>query len=83
MKLIIFELSLNMTSNRVDQITCQMLFFKHYFSFIFLVSILIFSSCKNIKNEYNDYNKEIVNISESEIKLHKDFLKKELKKNFY
>ena len=31
----------------------------------------------------NDYNKEIVNISESEIKLHKDFLKKELKKNFY
>ena len=30
-----------------------------------------------------DYNKEIVNISETEIKLHKEFLKKELKKNFY
>ena len=30
-----------------------------------------------------DYNKEIVNISETEMKLHKDFLKKELKKNFY
>ncbi len=30
-----------------------------------------------------DYNKEVVNISETEIKLHKDFLKKELKKNFY
>ena len=36
-----------------------MFFFKHYFSFIFLVSILIFSSCKNIKNEDNDYTKEI------------------------
>tara|TARA_Y100000591_G_scaffold322997_1_gene340167 strand:- start:844 stop:1503 length:660 start_codon:yes stop_codon:yes gene_type:complete len=30
-----------------------------------------------------NYNKEVVNISETEIKLHKDFLKKELKKNFY
>ena len=30
-----------------------------------------------------DYNKEVVNISETEIKLHKDFLKKEIKKNFY
>ena len=36
-----------------------MFFFKHYFSFIFLVSILTFSSCKNIKNEDNDYTKEI------------------------
>ena len=31
----------------------------------------------------NAYNKNIQNISESEIKLHKDFLKKELKKNYY
>jgi len=31
----------------------------------------------------NNYNKSIINISESEIKLHKDFLKKELKKNYY
>ena len=31
----------------------------------------------------NPYNKNIQNISESEIKLHKDFLKKELKKNYY
>ena len=31
----------------------------------------------------NNYNKSIINISESEIKLHKEFLKKELKKNFY
>lgn len=30
-----------------------------------------------------NYNKDVVNISETEIKLHKDFLKKELKKNFY
>ena len=30
-----------------------------------------------------NYNKEVVNISDTEIKLHKDFLKKELKKNFY
>tara|TARA_B100001939_G_C16858370_1_gene580653 strand:- start:86 stop:745 length:660 start_codon:yes stop_codon:yes gene_type:complete len=30
-----------------------------------------------------DYNKDVVNISDIEIKLHKDFLKKELKKNFY
>ena len=30
-----------------------------------------------------DYNKEIVNISENEINMHKEFLKKELKKNFY
>ena len=30
-----------------------------------------------------DYNREIVKISEDEIKKHKFFLKKELKKNFY
>jgi len=30
-----------------------------------------------------NYNKEVINISETEIKLHNDFLKKELKKNFY
>ena len=30
-----------------------------------------------------DYNKEIVKISEAEIKKHKDFIKSELKKNFY
>ena len=35
----------------------------------------------NIKKE--NYNKKIVNISEEEIKNHKNFLKKELKKNFY
>ena len=31
----------------------------------------------------NAYNKNIQNISELEIKLHEDFLKKELKKNYY
>ena len=31
----------------------------------------------------NEYNKDVKNISELEIKLHKDFLKKELKKNYY
>ncbi len=30
-----------------------------------------------------NYNKEIIRISEAELKLHRDFLKKELKKNFY
>ena len=30
-----------------------------------------------------DYNKEILKISDSEINKHKDFLQKELKKNFY
>ena len=29
------------------------------------------------------YNKQVLNISETEIKLHKEFLKKEMKKNFY
>ena len=36
-----------------------MFFFKHYFSFIFLVSVLSFCSCKNLKNEDNHYAKEI------------------------
>ena len=30
-----------------------------------------------------NYNKKVVNISETEINLHKEFIKKELKKNFY
>ena len=36
---------------------------------------------QTIKNQ--NYNKTIVNISESEIRLNNEFLKKELKKNFY
>ena len=36
----------------------------------------------NVTNA-KDYNKSIVKISEAEIKKHKDFLKSELKKNFY
>jgi len=36
----------------------------------------------NIKKA-KDYNKEIVKISETEVKKHKDFLKTDLKKNFY
>ena len=35
----------------------------------------------NFKNK--SYNKQIVKISDNEINLHKDFLKKELKKNYY
>lgn len=35
-----------------------------------------------IKNSKN-YNKYVINISETEIKLHENFLKKELKKNYY
>ena len=37
------------------------------------------------KNETKNrsYSKKIISISDSEIKLHKKFLKKELKKNFY
>ena len=31
----------------------------------------------------NNYNKEKIKISESEIKLHQEFIKKELKKNYY
>ena len=34
-------------------------------------------------NEIKDYNKAIVKISDIEIKKHKEFLKSELKKNFY
>ena len=34
-------------------------------------------------NKAKDYNKTIIKISEMEIKKHKDFLKSELKKNFY
>ena len=34
-------------------------------------------------NKTKDYNKEVVKISETEITKHKDFLKSELKKNFY
>ena len=37
---------------------------------------------KNI-NKTKDYNKKIIQISENEIQKHKDFLKTELKKNFY
>ena len=37
---------------------------------------------KNV-NKTKDYNKTIIQISENEIKKHKDFLKAELKKNFY
>ena len=29
------------------------------------------------------YNKKIISVSESDLRLHKDFIKKELKKNFY
>ena len=36
---------------------------------------------KNVK--IKDYNKNIIKISETDIKKHKDFLKSELKKNFY
>ena len=36
----------------------------------------------NVKSA-QDYNKTVVKISETEIKKHKDFLKSELKKNFY
>ena len=34
-------------------------------------------------SEVKDYNKKIVKISDSDVKNHKDFLKSELKKNFY
>jgi hypothetical protein len=36
---------------------------------------------KNVK--IKDYNKKIIKISETDIRKHKDFLKSELKKNFY
>ena len=45
-------------------------------------STVVNSPQKNIVLNKN-YNKTILNISEDEIKLHKSFLKKELKKNFY
>ena len=34
-------------------------------------------------NKTKDYNKAIIEVSENEIRKHKNFLKKELKKNFY
>ena len=37
---------------------------------------------KNIASTQN-YNKEIVQVSDPELKKHKSFLKSELKKNFY
>ena len=40
-----------------------------------------FSQESIIKNE--NYNKEVINISDVELESHKQFLKKELKKNFY
>ena len=45
-------------------------------------NLLSNASEKNIFKNKN-YNKEIVKISEKEINLHKEFLKKEIKKNFY
>ena len=47
-----------------------------------------FNLSNNNSNDQNvlltrDYNKKIVKIPEIEIKHHKEFLKKELKKNFY
>ena len=44
-----------------------------------LSSAYIDKDIKGIKN----YNKEIVNISEIEINKHKEFIKTDLKKNFY
>ena len=43
------------------------------------------SSARNEPNAVKKeiYNKQVIKISEIEIKLHKEFLKKELKKNFY
>lgn len=37
----------------------------------------------NNNNEDKDYNKDILKITDDEIKKHKEFLKSELKKNFY
>ena len=45
-------------------------------------NLLSNASEKNISKNKN-YNKEIVKISDKEINLHKEFLKKEIKKNFY
>jgi len=44
-----------------------------------LTSIVSSQSILDSKN----YNKDIIKISEAEIKTHKEFIKKELKKNFY
>ena len=44
---------------------------------------LIDEGLDNFIEKNKNYNKKIVNISEVELKLHYDFLKKELKKNFY
>ena len=38
---------------------------------------------EQIIKKRNVYNKSVLEVSENEIKLHKEFLKKELKKNFY
>ncbi len=38
---------------------------------------------KNNETVNRNYNKQILKISETEIQLHKEFLKKEIKKNFY
>ena len=47
-------------------------------------NILYFNSPTDIKISQDiNYNKKIAYITEEEIKSHKDFLKKELKKNFY
>ena len=41
------------------------------------------NSSKQSSVTKNSYNKKVVEISESEVNMHKDFIKKELKKNFY
>ena len=38
---------------------------------------------ENNVNQVKDYNKSILKIPDDEIKKHKEFLKSELKKNFY
>ena len=40
------------------------------------------TTVQNLSN-VEDYNKKIIDISETELKKHKEFLKRELKKNFY
>ena len=43
-------------------------------------------SSSNLEKDFSkikDYNKQVVDISDAEIKNHKEFLKKEMKKNFY
>ena len=44
---------------------------------------LIDAAPENNTNIVKDYNKDILQISDDEIKKHKEFLKSELKKNFY